>query len=286
MKTTTRLLLLALLCPFPCLSGCGKTDPDASTSNAKSPEAEAEQDSASAAIDHHYFHAVEKPHPAKWGYKGDTGPSHWGELSPAYALASTGMQQSPIDIIQPKHESLPSLEINYKPANVDLVYNGHTIEDKEKDGSTLSVDGRSFGLKQFHFHAPSEHTIDGKHAPMEMHLVHKDEDGKVAVIGVMIQEGNHNAAFDAVWNYLPTAENKELTYEEDFNVADMLPTDRNYFHYMGSFTTPPCTEGVFWYVLTQPVELSHAQIDKFTAIINDNNRPVQALNGRVVDQSQ
>ena len=159
--------------------------------------------------EHHYFHKEEKPHAAEWSYAGDTSPSHWGDLSPDYALAKTGSEQSPVNIEGPLVTNLPRLEINYHPAKIDLVYNGHTVEEMEEKGSTLTYGKQSFELQQFHFHSPSEHTVDGKHFAMEMHLVHKSEAGKVAVLGVLIEEGESNAAFDGVWDYLPSDSNRE-----------------------------------------------------------------------------
>ncbi|MCL4110530.1 UNVERIFIED_CONTAM: hypothetical protein GTU68_060020 [Idotea baltica] len=237
--------------------------------------------------EHHYFHKepIPKPHVAAWSYSGDTGPVHWGNLCPDYALAKDGKRQSPINIEGTEPEPSPRIVFNYCPSKINLVYNGHTIEEAEEEGSSIAVAGRCFELKQFHFHAPSEHAINGKHAAMEMHLVHKDDAGRVAVIGVMINEGNHNPAFDALWQFLPTEGNKERQFEQTVDATDLLPKAREYFHYMGSFTTPPCTEGVFWYVLRSPIELSAKQIAKFTGIINNNNRPIQALNDRPLTES-
>lgn len=229
---------------------------------------------------HHYFDRVEKPHIAHWGYTGETGPSYWGGLCEDYKLAKTGKEQSPIDLNQADHSDTPEITFEYHPASVNLVYNGHTIEEKDQDQGALTVGGRSFSLQQFHFHAPSEHTVNGESYAMEMHLVHKNEVGQVAVVGVFIKEGKENQAFAPLWSYLPKEENKRLIYEGKVDVLSMLPMDKRYYHYLGSFTTPPCTEGVYWYVLKQPVELSKAQIDKFRSIISGNNRPVQPRNGR------
>lgn len=235
--------------------------------------------------EHHYLHKVEKPHAAEWGYTGKTGPAFWGSLSPDYLLAETGTQQSPIDISASSKKNMPQLQFNYAPARIDLVYNGHTVQENEEQGSFVSVGGRRFNLQQFHFHAPSEHTVGGKHSAMEMHLVHKDENGHVAVVGIMIEEGEHNAALDAVWDYLPSQVNKTRKVDVQFNAQSILPSDHSYFHYMGSFTTPPCTEDVDWFVMRKPIRFSKAQIARFTAIINHNNRPVQALNGRAIERS-
>ena len=232
--------------------------------------------------EHHYFHKEEKGHKAEWGYDGDKGPAHWGGLDPAYSLASTGKEQSPIDIADADSKKLPTLKFTYHPAKIDLLYNGHTIEEIEEKGSFLSAGDRRYELQQFHFHAPSEHTIDGKHTEMELHLVHKNESGKVAVVAVMIREGAANPAFDPVWSAFPEKIGEEVVKSVQINAADLLPKTHAYYQYQGSFTTPPCTEGVAWYVLKTPVELSVEQIARFKTIIQNNNRPVQPLNGRKI----
>ncbi len=242
----------------------------------------ADADRASPNSEHHYFHKVAQPHAAEWGYDGDSGPGHWGDLSPDYVLAAKGQQQSPIDITGAASQDLPAIEFAYHPSQIDLVYNGHTVEEIEDKHSSINVDGQHFVLHQFHFHAPSEHTIDGKHASMEMHLVHKSEDGKVAVVGVLIDTGADNPAFDAVWDYLPSAANRERIESATIDAANLLPVDHSYYRYTGSFTPPPCTEDVLWMVLKTPVELSAGQIEKFRSVISGNNRPTQPLNERTV----
>ena len=235
--------------------------------------------------DHHYFHKTEKPHAAEWGYEGSIGPSHWADLSPDYELAKTGHKQSPIDISSSDTSTLPRIVFDYRSAAVNLIYNGHTIEEKEDQHSSFTVAGKKYVLQQFHFHSPSEHTFDGQHADMEMHLVHKAADGEVAVIGVMINEGTENQAFSPVWNYLPTDANRTRKPSVTVDAMALLPSNHDYFRYMGSFTTPPCTEGVVWFMMRNPVEMSAGQIAKFRSIIQGNNRPVQALNGRTIQSS-
>jgi carbonic anhydrase len=236
---------------------------------------------------HHYFHAKEQPHPTAWGYAGNTGPEHWGDLSPEYALAKTGKAQSPIDIRDATTAHLPGIRFDYHPATINLVYNGHTIEEKEEDqASSIEIDGVKYTLEQFHFHAPSEHTISGGHTEMEMHLVHKSASGAVAVVGVLVQAGAENRAFAPVWDNLPTAANKSRRSAVTVDVDELLPSgNRAYYRYMGSFTTPPCTEDVLWLILQQPVELSAAQIAKFKAVIQGNNRPVQPRTGRALQRA-
>jgi carbonic anhydrase len=236
--------------------------------------------------DHHaYFHKEEQPHAVEWGYVGKIGPSHWGDLSPDFVLAKTGRQQSPIDLVGAVGQKLPPIEFHYAPAKINLVYNGHTIEEKQDQTSFIEVSGTRYQLQQFHFHSPSEHLLEGKHTEMEMHLVHKSADGETAVVAVMIEPGEENSGFAPVWNCLPTEDHSTRQSNATVDTDQLLPKERGYYRYMGSFTTPPCTEDVLWMVLPAPVTLSRAQIEEFRAIIHGNNRPVQPLNGRQISRS-
>lgn len=237
---------------------------------------------ASKGTDHHYLHTTEAPPEAAWGYDGAIGPDHWGDLDPAYVLAKTGRKQSPIDIGATEPGPAPALSFDYKSATVDVVYNGHTIEEEGPLASSIQLGDTRYDLKQLHFHSPSEHTVGGEHFPMEMHLVHKSEEGVVAVVSVLLREGEHNAAFQPLWDNLPSAAQKERKSDTTFDIAALLPRDRASYRYEGSFTTPPCTEDVHWIVLRTPVALSAQQIAAFRAVIDGNNRPVQPLNGRRV----
>ena len=228
-----------------------------------------------------------------WHYEGGEGPDHWGQLSPKFAACREGTSQSPIDIASPVAgtKSL-ALSTNLQPgvlriahhAHVaDGINNGHTIQINYEGADTLIIGNDTYGLVQYHFHNPSEHTVKGKHAPMEMHLVHQAPSGKLAVIGVFIEEGAHNAAFDPIWNNLPKQKGEETHYPSvNVDVDQLLPTNRASYRYDGSLTTPPCSEGVRWIVMTMPIQLSADQIKMFTALIHDNNRPTQPLNGRAV----
>ena len=235
---------------------------------------------------HHYFHKTEQPHAAEWGYEGAGAPEHWGDLSPDYHLAKDGREQSPIDVHATATAALPALEFDYRPALIRMVYNGHSVQENEDGDSHLTVEGKRYKLEQFHFHSPSEHTVDGKSFAMELHFVHEGEDGEVAVVSVLIDEGAHNAAFDAMWADLPDRDDPKENSSKRIGVAELLPKDRRYYAYRGSFTTPPCTEGVRWFVMQQPVQLSNAQIATFRKVIYHNNRPVQPLNGRAVTVSR
>ncbi|HSG88146.1 MAG TPA: carbonic anhydrase family protein [Pseudomonadales bacterium] len=233
---------------------------------------------------------------AYWSYEDDTGPLHWATLSAEYAGCAIGTEQSPIDLSDARVSTLPEIVRSYSAASVrivhhehivDVIDNGHTIQINYDEGSVLDVGGEQFELVQYHFHAPSEHTVDGRHYPMEMHLVHRSETGHLAVIGVLIAEGAHNTAFDPVWANLPSFPGAQVHLEHlQVDIDDLLPATHRTWRYRGSLTTPPCSEGVEWIVMHDPVTLSSAQIAAFTAIFDGNNRPVQAVGSRsiVLDQ--
>jgi carbonic anhydrase len=220
-----------------------------------------------------------------WSYEGGTGPEHWADLSPDYALARTGKRQSPIDIVssQAIAGELAPLQVDYRDTSLEILNNGHTVEDDYHGGGSLTVDGHAYKLAQFHFHSPSEHTLDGKHAPLEMHLVHKDAAGKLAVLGVLIQEGQAHPELAVLWQHMPTAPGrKEAVEGVQVNAGKLLPPSLATYRYSGSLTTPPCSEDVAWFVLQKPIEASAEQIAAFRKVIQGNNRPTQPLNGRTI----
>lgn len=230
----------------------------------------------------------EASHAAHWAYTGSDGPSHWGELSPDYNLCNTGKDQSPVDL-QPvrlmKADWLLPLQVSLKPTKLAIVNNGHTIQVNYDKGSKFSFDRTEYELKQFHFHAPSEHTFDGVAADMETHLVFSTPGKRLAVIGILMVVGAENPFFAKFWDSLPAKENEAITRELDLNVGDLLPTNRDYFHYDGSLTTPPCSEGVKWIVLRQSVTISASQVNRFKAIFPVTSRPTQPLGERIVKES-
>jgi carbonic anhydrase len=224
---------------------------------------------------------VSKGHVAPhWAYSGADGPSHWGDLSADFSACKDGKSQSPINITKGSSAELNDIEFDYKSSKLDIVNNGHTIQANYDSGSSIKVNGKKFDLLQFHFHGPSEHTVDGEHARMEMHLVHKADDGALGVVGVMIEEGRHNANFDNAWNNLPQHAGDHKDVGVVMKAASLLPDSRKYTTYSGSLTTPPCSEGVTWLVLNEPVKMSAKQIERFAKIVEKNNRPVQPVNGR------
>ncbi|HWO97578.1 MAG TPA: carbonic anhydrase family protein [Bacillus sp. (in: firmicutes)] len=226
-------------------------------------------------------------HTAHWSYEGEAGPEHWGELDSSYSACVNGSEQSPIDVefSQVKTgEKLKDIQIQYKPTIFSLANNGHTIQANAATlNNSIVVEGKQFKLAQFHFHTPSEHQFNGQHYDMELHLVHKDKNGKLAVLGIMIQEGKESEKLASVWEVLPKEETeKDVSVEEPVDLQALLPSNQTSFHYNGSLTTPPCTEEVKWIVFEQPIEMSKEQIQAFQQIFPDNHRPVQLLNEREI----
>lgn len=218
--------------------------------------------------------------PAYWSYIGDTGPRHWGELSPRFRCCS-GQQQSPIDLDRATPKPLPEITFGYQPVPLNLINNGYTIEVKYEHGSYIEVERTRYYLEQFHFHTPSEHKVKHLSFDMEIHFVHETDDHKKAVVGVLIRSGKHNPNFEPIWKNLPTVGCIERKVKGTrINAIDLLPRRRGCYSYAGSLTTPACDEGVKWFVLKAPIELSPAQISAFRAIIKNNNRGIQRLNGR------
>ncbi|MDQ0243353.1 carbonic anhydrase [Bacillus fengqiuensis] len=226
-------------------------------------------------------------HTAHWSYEGETGPEHWGELDPSYSACINGNEQSPINIefSQVKtNERLENIQIQYKPTPFSLVNNGHTVQaNASTPTNSIVVEGNEYKLAQFHFHTPSEHQLNGQPYDMELHLVHQDANGKLAVLGVMIQEGTESEKLASIWDALPKEETeKDVTVEEEVDLQALLPVDQTSFHYNGSLTTPPCAEEVKWIIFEQPMEMSKEQIQAFQQIFPDNHRPVQSLNEREI----
>lgn len=225
---------------------------------------------------HDSTHAPSADH---WDYHGDVGPSRWGDLSADNAACSAGTAQSPIDL--PALGTGAPLDLELSDAVVDgtTADNGHTVQVTVGSGGPTVVDGAEYHLQQMHFHAGSEHTVEGEHAPVELHFVHADDDGNLLVIGAFGKVGAHNPAFDA---YIEGADDEASAKTAKVDIAKMLPTERSYWSYDGSLTTPPCTEGVRWVVLATPIELGQDQIDELTDAHDHNFRPTQPLNDREV----
>ena len=222
-------------------------------------------------------------HAAHWGYSGEVGPEHWATLDAGYAVCGTGVNQSPIDLDSLIDAELAPLVLDYGPSATDIVNNGHSIQVGYGAGSSLTIEGRSFELKQFHFHSPSENMVAGKHYPLEAHLVHQDADGHLAVVAVMFAEGSDNPVLATLWKAVPAEAGKKGMLPAGLNVTSLLPADQSYYRFNGSLTTPPCSEGVIWAVLKAASTVSKQQVDQFSALLGfANNRPVQPRNARPV----
>ena len=224
--------------------------------------------------------AAEKKH---WGYEGQHGPARWAQIDPAYERCATGSNQSPVDLRATLDADLPAIAFDYRSRPLAIINNGHTVQVSVAGGSTITVDNRVFQLKQFHFHAPSEHQVDGRPFAMEAHFVHADERGNLAVVAVLFTEGDSNPPIKRVWDQIPSSVGEEKPLDAPIAVAELLPQQRSYFRYGGSLTTPPCTEGVRWFVLQTPITASAQQIESFRQLMNHpNNRPLQPHNARVI----
>ena len=223
--------------------------------------------------------------PAHWDYQGAAGPAAWGGLKPEFSTCNVGQRQSPIDIRGGLSVDLDAVRFDYQPSKFAVVDNGHTVQVNLAPGNAIEVGGRRYELKQFHFHRPSEERIDGRQFEMSLHLVHKDDQGRLAVVGLLFDKGPAQPVLQKVWNNLPLERNEEAPARAQLELADLLPTDRRYYTYMGSLTTPPCSEGVLWVVMRQPVTLTQEQIDIFARIYPMNARPVQQASGRRILQS-
>lgn len=222
-----------------------------------------------------------------WDYSEETGSTHWGDLSPEFEKCKVGHHQSPIDIRKPRKADLPLIQFSYKSSPLDIVDNGHTVMVNYAPGSFISVGKQKYELKQFHFHIPSEETVDGKRFDMSVHLVHADEQGNLAVVAVLLQEGEDNPLIRELWNDLPKQKEEEQFLERiEIDASHILPADRGYYTFSGSLTTPPCSEDVTWFVLKKPVMVSTAEIKQFSLAYRHNARPPQPLNDRVVLESR
>lgn len=220
-------------------------------------------------------------HAPHWSYEGAEGPEHWSAIAPEFATCATGRSQSPIDHGGFDAHRAVAISTDYHPGPLTLLHNGHTVQANFAPGSTLTSSGHSYALVQVHFHTPSEEAFNGTHYPMVAHFVHKDADGRLAVLGIVFEEGPENAELAKLIAHAPKTETAAHEIAgAAFNPAALLPHDLHVYRYAGSLTTPPCSEGVNWHVALKPVTASKAQIEAIHAIIGNNARPVQPLNGR------
>ena len=220
----------------------------------------------------------EEKHVAHWDYEGEMGPENWGKEFPT---CGKGKSQSPLNIKGPFEKVRYNVVPDYKLGPLKILNNGHTIQVNVAPGSKIRIDGIAFDLLQFHFHRPSEEHINGKPSAMVIHFVHKNDAGELAVLGVLLQEGNENPGIKTLWSYAPPKEGPEVAPDNvAFNPTNLLPREMEFFHYDGSLTTPPCTEKVKFFILKSQVNVSKEQVTSFP--FKMNARPVQPLNERKI----
>ena len=227
-------------------------------------------------------HLATAKHKSHWGYRSNNGPAKWSTMDEKFSLCSAGRQQSPINIAAAAEGTTSSISFDYKGGPATVVNNGHTVQVNVSRGNRIRVGDRVYRLVQFHFHTPSENTIDGLHYPMETHLVHKDANGQLAVIALMVRAGRRG-----ILDNLPQPTKTGGQADAgSINPSDLIPVSKEHYVFKGSLTTPPCSEGVDWFVMKQPIEADYATIAGLYAILGANNRPTNPLNGRSIKLSQ
>ncbi len=226
--------------------------------------------------------AADSPH---WQYSGEYGPAQWGRMRPDYALCERGQRQSPIDIVAAQRKTQPELQFQYRPAPLRIVNDGHTVRVRFGNGSQLLVGREGHTLQQFHFHTPGGDKLQGEEFPMAMHFLHKSASGGLVSLVVLFRLGAENPALAALLPKMPPGGQAERVLPGmQVDPAQLLPAAHGYYAYQGSLTAPPCTEGVLWLVMKQPLQLSAAQLAHLGQLFPNNARPVQALHGRVVTE--
>ncbi|MCE4555897.1 carbonic anhydrase [Roseateles cellulosilyticus] len=228
-------------------------------------------------------------HPTHWSYGGATGPAQWASVDEKFGTCAIGQTQSPIDIrtADVQTAALPAINFDYKPTPLKIIDNGHTVQVNVAPGSSITVGDSRYELLQFHFHKPSEERINGKAYPLVAHLVHRSDAGQLAVVAVLLDKGARHPLIQAVFDNLPKTREQETPVPGiGIDLSALLPENRAYYNFAGSLTTPPCSEGVNWFVLKTPVQVSAEQIGRFGRAYAMNARPVQPLNGRVIKASE
>lgn len=229
---------------------------------------------------------ADEPKP-EWSYSGVNGPKNWAKLDPANHDCKYGQKQSPIDIWVPNRTVLPHIVFEYQDTPLKIIDNGHTVQVNFSPGSWITVGEERFELRQLHFHRPAEERVHGKSYDMAVHLVHESDKGKIAVVAILLKRGKANPAIQSVWDHLPKVKHEErIIADLPFNARALLPPSAGYFTYMGSLTTPPCTEDVTWFVLKTPVEISPVQLVGFSRIYPHNARPIQPTGLRTVAETE
>jgi len=224
-------------------------------------------------------------HADHWSYEGETGPEMWGKINTNWAVCGSGTRQSPIDIRDGIKVELEPIGFDYKPSSFSVTDNGHTIQVTVGGGNYITIMNRMYELVQFHFHRPSEERVNGRSAEMVVHLVHKDPQGRLAVIAVLIERGKAQRLIQTIWNNLPLEKGDSLAPNIVLDMNDILPVRRDYYTFMGSLTTPPCTEGVLWMVMKEAIQASPEQMALFSRLYPLNARPTQPTAGRMIKES-
>jgi len=220
-----------------------------------------------------------------WDYDGEFGPENWGKINPAWSQCGTGKRQSPIDIRDGMKVNLDEIDFNYRYSNYTEIDNGKTVQVNVGRGNFMTIGNQSYELVQFHFHRPSEEKINGKGTEMVIHLEHRGPGGKLAILAVLLERGKANDTIQTVWNNIPLEKQQLASPGEPLDPLELLPERREYYTYMGSQTTPPCTENVLWIVMKQPMTVSPAQMALFSRLYPLNARPLQESEGRMVKES-
>ena len=227
-----------------------------------------------------------EPQLANWTYEGERGPERWAELSPENRVCATGTRQSPIDIPatgQMSGEGVPTLDINWTEGPLVIDGQGYNANVNAPEGSYITVDGERFDLVQMHMHSPAEETIAGERFAADAHFVHANDEGELAVVGVLFEEGAANEGLTPIWDAMTTDMTLTQVEGQTFAPADLLPDERDYVSYEGSLTTPPCTEGVRWFVMTEPVTISEEQVTAYTDLFGETARPIQDRGDREIE---
>src|SRR5450830_1533479 len=220
-----------------------------------------------------------------WSYEGDSGPANWSKINVDWNKCSTGSRQSPIDIRDGMKVDLERISFDYHPSSFNVVDNGHTVQVSVGSGNYITVQNRMYELQQFHFHRPSEERINGKGFEMVVHLVHRDAEGRLAILALLLERGEPQPTIQTVWNNLPLEKFDTVSPSILLDPANLLPERRDYYTFMGSMTEPPCSENVLWLVMKQPVQASAAQMALFSRLYPLNARPIQPSNGRIIKES-
>jgi carbonic anhydrase len=230
--------------------------------------------------------APKPPPPRPWGYTGDGAPEHWGELSPGYKLCAVGTRQSPIDLRDSLRVDMDAIAFDYKPGGFSIIDTGRTVEVRPAAGNRLRVGQRQFELRHLQFHRPGEFRLQGSAVAMSIHLMHQDEKGRWAVLALLVQPGEaDHAVIQRLWGAIPLERQQLDRVPAGLDLNGLLPEARGYFSFIGSLTTPPCTEDVLWLVMREPVRLSAQQIEVFARLYPMNARPLQPAGGRIVKES-